>query len=318
MMRILITGATGFVGGHLAELLLAQGVGQLYCVGRSGRWPPDLVHLRAHVDLRACDLRNGAEVIAMLRDVAPDQIYHLAGYTSAGRSFREPEEAWNGNLTATRRLYESCLSLSARPRILFVGSGLVYETPPDSQHAHHELCPLMPVSPYAASKAAADLASYQFSRAAGLHIVRARPFNHVGPRQATEFAIAHFAQQIAAIEQGRQAPLLQTGNLAPQRDFTDVRDVVRAHLLLMQRGQPGEVYNVATGSAIAMESVVNQLLAMARTAIEVSQQPDLVRATEVLCVRGDAGRLCRQTGWTPTISFEQTLADTLEYWRRKP
>jgi GDP-4-dehydro-6-deoxy-D-mannose reductase len=315
-MRILITGVTGFAGGHLAESLLDRGADTILGTGRTGVWPTDLVHLSGPVPLHACDLADANSVEALLRQAKPEQIYHLAGYTNTGRSFQDVEAAWIGNLLVTRRLYEAVVRVGLRPRILFVGSGLVYEIPPDAAHAHHEDCPLLPASPYAASKAAADLMSYQYTRFPGLSIVRARPFNHVGPRQSPAYALAHFAKQVAAIERGEQPPVLETGNLLPQRDFTDVRDVVRAYILLMERGQSGAAYNVAAGSVVSMERVVDRLRSMAGRAIEVRQKPDLVRSADIPVVRGDADRLRRETGWAPSIAFDQTVADTLDYWRR--
>src|SRR5207248_6421611 len=183
-------------------------------------------HLAGRLPLVDCDLCNGKHVEAVLRDVRPQAIYHLAGYASAGRSFAEPDAAWTGNLTATRSLYEAIIRWGGRPRILFVGSGQVYGEGGSCEIAQNEEGVLRPSSPYAASKAAADLASYQYSRAPGLDIVRARPFNHVGPRQSADYAIANFARQVAAIARGLQPPVLETGNLESRRDLSDVRDVV--------------------------------------------------------------------------------------------
>src|SRR5439155_14363087 len=216
-MHILITGITGFAGGHLAEALLARGDVRLFGISRSGLWTSPWRHLAQRVTLRPCDLCDRAAVEELLRDVQPERIYHLAGYAHVGRSLAEPDAAWAGNLTATRYLYEAVAGSGSRPRILFVGSGMVYGDPRSNDRAHVESDPLLPANAYAASKAAADLVSYQFTRGPGLDIVRVRPFNHVGPRQAPEYAVAHFAQQIAAIEQGRQPPVLETGNLEPQR-----------------------------------------------------------------------------------------------------
>ncbi len=314
-MRILVTGITGFAGGHLAEALLARGGAEVYGLGRSGRWPAEWRHLEGRAALRACDLGDRGAVRALLRQVEPEQIYHVAGYPHVGRSLREPNQAWEGNLTATRNLYEAVAGWGGRPRILAVGSGLVYGDPDTAEQAYDEGCPLRPTTPYAASKAAADLAGYQVARATGLAIVRARPFNHIGPRQSPQFAVAHFAEQIAAVEAGRQPPVLETGNLAPRRDLTDVRDMVQAYLLLMERGRPGEAYNVGTGQTYSMQEVLDRLLTLARVRVEVRRRADLVRATETPAVRADAGRLRRETGWAPRFTLEQTLADTLDYWR---
>ncbi len=316
-MRVLITGVTGFAGGHLAEALDRPGL-ELFGVNRSGTWPVNLAALASRVRLFGCDLGDVERTRCVLRDVRPDQIYHLAGYASAGDSFRDADAAWEGNVTATRRLYQAVGRWGGRPRILYVGSGLVYEQADSLDHAHNEDCPLRPVSPYAASKAAADLLSYQCQRADGLDIVRARPFNHAGPRQSPQFAVAHFAQQIARAERGAGDRVLETGDLSPLRDLTDVRDTVRAYAVLMEHGRSGEVYNVATGRAVAMQEVVDRLAALARVPVTTRRRAELNRPADVPVVRGSAERLRRETGWVPGYSLERTLADTLDFWRTQP
>jgi GDP-4-dehydro-6-deoxy-D-mannose reductase len=312
-MRILITGVTGFVGGHLVELLKAEGETEL--AGTARHLPPSTPDPLTDVQLHACDLADPASTEQLLREVRPEQIYHLAGYADVGRSFQEVEAAWAGNLQATRTLYDAVQRVGSPARILFVGSALVYGDLLSPEQCFTEDSPLQPVNPYAASKAAADLASYQYTRFPGLDIVRVRPFNHIGPRQPPAYAVAHFARQLAAIELGLQQPLLETGNLAPRRDFTDVRDIVRAYRLLMKGGQRGAVYNVATGTAHSMQEVLERLLALTRVQVEVRPQARLVRAAEVLRVAGDSTRLRRETGWTPQRSLETSLADILNYWR---
>jgi GDP-4-dehydro-6-deoxy-D-mannose reductase len=251
----------------------------------------------------------------LLRRFQPDQIYHLAGYAHVGRSYQEPQEAWKGNLQATITLYEAVHRWGGKPRILYVSSGQIYGKPEDPDLEFDELSPLRPTSPYGASKAAADLAAIQYSQSPGLDIVRVRPFNHVGPRQSPDFAVANFAKQIAEIERNLRQPILETGNLAPLRDLTDVRDMVRSYILIMQKGRTGEVYNAASGDVQSMQSVLNRLLRSARVRVEVRQKADQVRANDTTVIRANAGRLRNEIGWSPVISLDQTLADTLEYWR---
>lgn len=315
-MRILLTGVLGFAGSHLAEALLEQGGVELVGTSRRTQWPWELRHLAGRIELRRCDLCDGTGIEALLRETQPDQVYHLAGYSHAGQSFREPEAAWAGNLTGTRYLYEAIERWGGRPRILYVGSGLVYGDLEEPARAHDETSLLRPSSPYAASKAAADLVSYQYARSAAFDIVRVRPFNHIGPRQPAHYAVAHFAQQIAAIECGRQAPLLETGNLDCRRDLTDVRDMVEAYISLMKHGRSGEAYNAGTGQTHSMHDVLQRLLALANLKIDVRQRPGLVRATDTKAIRADASRLRREIGWQPQRTLDQTLADTLDYWRR--
>jgi GDP-4-dehydro-6-deoxy-D-mannose reductase len=316
-MRILVTGATGFAGGWLVEALLARGGAEVVGLNRRAAWPPELAHLAGRAALRACDLCDGAGVEAVLRDVRPNQIYHLAGYAQTGKSFAEPDAAWDGNLTAARRLYEAADRWGGRPRILSVGSGLVYGEGDAPGQPQDERCPLRPTSPYAASKSAADLLGYQVTVRPGLDVVRARPFNHIGPRQSPQFAVPSFARQVAAIQRGRQSPVLETGNLSPRRDYTDVRDVITAYLLLMERGRAGEAYNVGSGEAVSMQAVLDRLLALAGVTAEVRPRADLVRPADQAVARADAAKLRRETGWAPRFTLDQTLADILDYWRQR-
>jgi GDP-4-dehydro-6-deoxy-D-mannose reductase len=242
----------------------------------------------------------------------------LAGYAQVGQSFREPEAAWDGNLTATRRLYEAVARWGGRPRILFAGSGLVYGDGEEPGKPQDEGCVLRPTSPYASSKAAADLVSYQYTRNPGLDVVRARPFNHIGPTQSPQFAVAHFAKQLVAIERGVRPAVLETGNLSPQRDLTDVRDTVGAYVLLLEKGRAGEAYNIGCGQSYSMQTVLERLLALAGLSVEVRRRAELVRPTDQAVVRVDAGKLRRTMGWAPRYSLDQTLADTLAYWRGQP
>jgi GDP-4-dehydro-6-deoxy-D-mannose reductase len=315
-MPILITGATGFAGGYLAEALLADGHSDVVGLSRAGAWPAEWAHLQERVPLRACDLCDGRAVERLLRDVKPTQVYHLAGYAAPGRSFAEPDAAWAGNLTATRALYDAVVRWGGRPRILFVGSGLVYGDGA-GRAAQDEDTPFRPASPYAASKAAADLVSYQYAVSPGLDIVRARPFNHVGPRQSPQYAVPNFARQIAAIQRGERPAVLETGNLSPRRDLTDVRDVAAAYLALMRQGKTGDAYNVASGRTWAMSEVLDRLLTLAGLRVELRQRADLVRSADPNAPPVDCSRLRRDTGWQPRYPLEQTLADTLAYWRQR-
>lgn len=314
-MRILLTGVTGFAGGYLAEALLARGETELHGLARRPVWPEQGRHLADRVALHACDLADRAAVEALLRQVQPDRIYHLAGFARTGQSYQEPDAAWADNLGASRNLYEAIIRWGGRPRILHVSSGLVYGDSLSPEAGVDELAVPRPTSPYAASKAAADLAAFQYTCSPGLAIVRVRPFNHIGPRQSAEFAVPNFARQIVAIQQGRQPPQVQTGNLDTRRDLTDVRDMTHAYLLLMEKGRVGEVYNAGSGTAHLMRDILERLAILAGVAIEVSPRVEPARAVEAAALRADAGKLRRETGWAPTYSLEQTLRDTLEHWR---
>ncbi|MCS6849872.1 MAG: GDP-mannose 4,6-dehydratase [Gemmataceae bacterium] len=314
-MRVLVTGITGFVGGHLAEALLAREGMHLYGLSRSARWPAEWAHLAGQVPLLACDLTDRAAVERVVAQVRPEWVFHLAGYAHVGQSFADVDAVWANNLDATRQLYEAILRWGGRPRILYVSSGHVYGTPAGPEVSFDEASPLQPTSPYAASKAAADLMSYQYSQSAGLHVVRARPLNHVGPRQAPHYAVANFARQLAAIEAGQQPPIVETGNLAACRELTDVRDVVQAYVLLLEHGQPGEVFNVGSGQAYSMHTVLDRLIALTRVPVEVRPQAELMRPVDAPVLRLNSSRLRAVTGWAPRWSLEQTLSDALDYWR---
>jgi GDP-4-dehydro-6-deoxy-D-mannose reductase len=199
---------------------------------------------------------------------------------------------------------------------LLVSSGLVYGDQESPGQACDECASLRPESPYAASKAAADLLGYQVARATGLEIIRARPFNHFGRRQSAEFAVSHFARQIVEIEHSRRAPVLETGDLRPRRDLTDVRDIVRGYILQMERGRAGEAYNLGSGEVHSMSEILDRLLALADVRCEVRCRADLLRDIDTPVLRANAGKARSELGWSPRIPLDQTLTDLLEYWRQ--
>jgi GDP-4-dehydro-6-deoxy-D-mannose reductase len=268
------------------------------------------------VTLHPADLAEPEVAGRILASCQPEQIYHLAGYAHVGKSFQEPHLAWADNLTATLNLYEAVAKQCPQARIVHVSSGLVYGDPAGPDQLFDEQQPLRPTSPYAASKAAADLAAFQYSRAPGLAIVRARPFNHAGPRQSPQFAVASFARQIAVIQKQKSEPVLRTGDLRPRRDLTDVRDVVQAYQLLMEKGRPGEAYNIASGVAHSMQSIVDRLLHLASLRAEIRADVSQLRAADSAVIRGDPSRLRRELGWSPRFDLDRMLLDTLQYWRQ--
>jgi GDP-4-dehydro-6-deoxy-D-mannose reductase len=309
-MKILITGITGFVGGHLAERLAAAGGHTLAGVGRAA-WPAGLGHLAG-----AAELLDGPRVEEVLKRVRPDWLFHLAGYANTGGSFREPDACWRDNLAATRSLYDAVARSGVRPRILYVSTGLIYGEPDDPAGACDERTTLKPASPYAASKAAADILSYQYSRSPGLDIVRVRLFNQIGPRQSADYAVANFARQIAAVEARKQEPVLETGDLSAHRDITDVRDMVAAFPLLLEKGKAGEAYNAGRGETFRIQELLDRLLALSTVRIEVRQKTEPGRKADTTITRADTSKLRAATGWAPHIALDRTLADILADWRR--
>jgi GDP-4-dehydro-6-deoxy-D-mannose reductase len=313
-MRILITGITGFVGGHLVEHLAAEGGHALFGLSRRGTWPAALAHLAPHAALHPADLLDRAGTERVVRDIRPDWVVHLAGFANTGGSFRDPDRAWAENLTATRVLYDALAGSGATPRTLFVSTGLVYGEPDRPDEPCDERTTMKPASPYAASKAAADLVSYQYARGSALDIVRVRLFNQIGPRQSADYAVPNFARQIAAAEAGRQA-VVETGDLSAKRDVTDVRDIVAAFPLLLEKGVCGEAYNAARGESYRIQDLLDRLVAMARSPIRVEQRIEPGRKADTAVARADGGKLRAATGWGPRIPLDRSLADILDYWR---
>lgn len=313
-MRTLITGATGFVGSHLAECLLAAG-DTVYGLARGSHWPPELCQIAKRVKLFSTDLLDVDRVTSIFAEVRPERIAHLAGYADAGASFRNPDSAWIGNLNATRALYEAVTRWAGSCRILYASTGQVYGPGSADRRLIDESSPLRPVSPYAASKAAADVLSYQVTKFPGLDVVRVRPFNQVGPRQPAQYAAGHFARQLARIERKHEPPHLSVGDLSAERDLTDVRDVADAMRLLLDAGKTGEVYNVGAGQAVRMADVLETLRAVCGVPVEVVPQADRMRPADAGPCLADTAKLRRATGWAPRYSLRQSLHDTLESWR---
>jgi GDP-4-dehydro-6-deoxy-D-mannose reductase len=314
-MRILITGITGFVGGHLVEAL-AQTNHALYGYCRQGTWPASLNHLNGKALLFPGELADAARVESILGQTQPEWLIHLAGYANPGRSYQEADRCWHDNLTATRTLYDAIARSGFRPRILYVSTGLIYGEPDEPEGACSEQTTLKPATPYAVSKAAADLLSYQYTRKPGLDIVRVRLFNQIGPRQSADYAAANFARQIAAAETGKQSPLIETGDLTARRDITDVRDMVAAFPMLLQSGRTGEAYNAGRGQTYRMQDLLDKLISLARVKVEVRQKVEPDRKADTTVTRADAGKLHKLTGWLPRIPLERTLADILDDWRK--
>jgi len=315
-MRALITGITGFVGSHLAEYLLSQGV---EVVG-TARWrsrTDNIDHLGDRVQLAECDLRDFASVKRVLASTAPDRIYHLAAQSFVQSSWQAPEETLTTNIVGQLHLLEALRDVKAEVRVQIAGSSEEYGLVKPDETPIKETNPLRPLSPYAVSKVGQDLLAYQYHQSYGMHLVRTRAFNHTGPRRGRVFATSNFASQIAEMEAGRGEPVLRVGNLEAQRDFTDVRDVVKGYVLALEKGEPGEVYNLCSGVARSIQEVVDILLGMATIKIRVEQDPARMRPSDVLILLGDCTKLQELTGWKPTIPFEETLRDLLNWWRER-
>jgi len=297
-MRALVTGAEGFVGRHLLAHLEAAGDDVIGVDRGDG---PDLL------DAPALD--------AFVRSVAPDAVYHLAGWSDVGGSWQQPLAAFQANADGTLNLLQACVHAEV-PRVLSVSSADVYGKVAPADLPISEGAELRPVTPYAASKIAADFLGLQAFLGYGLDVLRVRAFNHLGPGQTSRFVASAIAERIAGNELDG-SDVVPVGNLVPRRDFTDVRDVVRAYRLLVEHGEAGEAYNVCSGTDIAIRELAERMLAHARRPMQLEEDPALQRPVDVPVLRGDPTKVHAATGWTPTIPLDQTLSDLLTEWRAR-
>lgn len=294
-MRVLVTGASGFVGGHLAPRLRRDG-------------------LEVHAADRELDVCDAAAVEAGVAQLRPDAIVHLAAQSSVAESWRDEKLTYRVNFLGARSVLEAAARRAPQARVVLVGSGVEYGSAPPGAPPFTEAAPLQPRSPYARSKAAADLLGAAYAER-GLDVVRVRPFNHAGPGQSDAFVLSGFARQLVAIEAGRSAPRLRVGNLDSVRDFLDIADVVDAYARLLDRGAAAGAYNVASGVGVRIGDLLEGLLARVRVRPAIEVDPARVRPTDVAV--GDATRLRAATGWAPGVRLEDTLESVLRHWREQ-
>jgi len=315
-VKVLITGIAGFAGSHLAELLLKRG-NEVFGTRLAGESLDNIGPIRRRLHLSDCDITGYDHLLRVIKRIAPDRIYHLAALSSVGKSFSQPRKTIEDNVRGTLNLLEAVRNLRKPVRILVVGSSDIYGKVRPREVPITEEKPLLPVSPYGLSKAACDLLAYQYFESYGVPAVRARSFNHTGPRQSAGFVIPDFASQIAQIEAGLLPPVIKVGNLSSRRDLSDVRDVVRAYASLMRRGKPGRAYNICSRQAYRIRDVLKSLLALSKKRIKVEVDKDKYRPAEIPILQGDNSRIGKEAGWKPEIPMEKTLKDTLDFWRDK-
>lgn len=303
-MKILVTGAGGFVGGHLIPFLSADGH---EVVGTA---------LKGEGDFRVLDVRDPALVDEVIGDVKPEWVFHLAGQSSVSLSWRNPTLTYEVNAIGTHHLFDALHRHVPGCRVHVAASSDEYGKVPPEDCPLDESAPLRPVSPYAVSRVAGEWIARMYYESFGLHAVVTRAFMHIGPGQPPSFATADWAQQIALAEAGKGEPVVRTGNLEGMREFGDVRDVVRAYRMVIEKGQPGDAYNVATGQPHRLGEVLDLLIGMSTTKIEVETDPDKLRPVDFPVLYGDASKLEDATGWKPEYSLEDTLADLLDHWRK--
>jgi GDP-4-dehydro-6-deoxy-D-mannose reductase len=293
---VLVTGARGFAGRHLVEHLESSGADVT-------KWTRESV-----------DLLDGKAVARAIADVRPSVVYHCAGAAHVGQSFSNVADTLAANVLGSHHLLDALRRAGIRARVLMTGSSLVYR---QSDRALKEDDPTGPATPYAVSKLAQEMLGQRGIREDGQHVLLSRSFNHTGPRQAPTYAAPTFAQQIALIEKGRMRPEIVVGNLDASRDLHDVRDTVRAYVRIIERGEPGRIYNVCSGQAFRIRDVLDRLIAMSRVPVAVRVDRARFRPSDNLILWGDRTRIERELGWTPAIPLEQTLADLLDYWRKE-
>jgi GDP-4-dehydro-6-deoxy-D-mannose reductase len=308
-LRALISGGTGFVGTHLAGFLVEQGVEVFVFSPTAPREPsPRVAYFEA-------DIRDLSVLRQICEETQPDEVYHLAAITSIADSGKDPRKTFDINVTGTYNLLEACMPLASRPRFLNVSTGQVYAVRGEPRLT--EDCPVQPVSPYAATKAMAELLVYQYPRSQQERVVTTRPFNHSGPGQTADYVLSDFARQIAEMEIAVRSPVLAVGDLEVERDFTDVRDVVRAYVMLLHGGRGGEVYNVCSGATHRISSAVDVLQSLTSVRLAIQVAPDRARPGQPPRICGDPSKIQGDTGWRPTISWEAMLRDLLQHWRER-
>lgn len=314
-MKALITGITGFVGSHLAEQLLARG-DDVYGTIRWRSRLDNIKHIQDNVKLIETDIRDSYSIEKTVKSVQPDVIFHLAAQSFVHSSFNAPQETLSTNIIGTVNLMEAVRSSNTNPVIQIAGSSEEYGLVHPHETPIKETNPLRPLSPYGVSKVAEDMIAYQYHKSYGLRTVITRAFNHEGPRRGEVFSTSNFAKQVAEIEKGLKEPVMFVGNLDASRDFTDVRDMVNAYILAVEKCDYGEAYNICSGKAWRIGDMLNLLLSMSKKKIEVRQDPARMRPSDVEILLGDATKFRNKTGWTPKYTFEQTMQDLLDYWRK--
>jgi GDP-4-dehydro-6-deoxy-D-mannose reductase len=294
--KALLIGGTGFVGSHLEQHLLPN-----YNVVATGR---------------NADIRDGKQVKRLVADTMPDVVVNLASITTVRESFERPLETYKIGFWGTLNLLRALKDIGFTGRMLQIGSSEVYGFPSPEQLPISETEPLRPMSPYSVNKAATEALCYQWSQVESFEILMTRSFTHIGPGQSDRFAISNFAKQIAEIKSGQRKPVLYVGDLETTRDYTDVRDVVRAYDLLLQKGKNGNIYNVCSGIERPTRLLLNALLDVAGVTATISQDPSLTRVSEQRRVCGNNEKLIRDTGWHQSISIDITLSDILSHWEK--
>lgn len=315
-MKALITGITGFAGSHLAEYLLTEGI-EVYGTFRTRSPLDNITHIQDKIKLIECELTDAYSTRKLFANFVPDYVFHLAAQSFVAASWRSPQDTIVNNVIGQLNLFEAIVEKGINPKFLVAGSSEEYGRVRGSDFPITEAIPLKPLSPYGVSKVAQDVLGYQYWQTYGLNIIRSRAFNHTGPRRGEVFVTSNFACQLAQIEQGLRDPILKVGNLDAERDFTDVRDTVRAYTLLLREGRIGDVYNIASGNARTIKSMLDILLTLAKVDVRIEVDESRLRPSDLPKLEGSFDKIRNAIGWEPEIPFEKTLSDLLNYWRER-
>lgn len=314
--RVLITGITGFAGSYLAEHLLST---KKYEISGTYLFEDSIINIgkiKNKLNLIKAELSQDGSVFDVIKSVSPSIIFHLAALTSPADSFKNPTETLTNNISLQVNLLEAVIKNNLfNTKILIVSSADTYGVVKKEDLPIDEQTPFMPTNPYSVSKIAQDFLGLSYFLSYKLKIIRVRPFNHIGPRQSPGFVVASFAKQIAEIEKNKRKPVVYAGNLEAKRDFVNVKDMVRAYALAIEKGKDGDVYNLGSGTSYSISDILNMLINMSSSKIKIEKDKALFRPTdnpELIC---DSSKFRELTGWKPTISIEKTLKDTLDYWR---
>lgn len=312
MKKALIIGAAGFVGNYLIDHIQKNCIWSIVVT----KMPQEKIE-KTGIEIRDLNILEPERIKELLEEVRPDYIFHLAAQSSVGLSWKNPGLTVDVNIKGSLNVLDAIRDLDYQPRVLLIGSGEEYGYVKPGEVPIPEDNVLRPGNVYAATKACQNMLGKIYSQAYGMDVMMVRAFNHVGPSQAPLFVVADFCKQAAEIEKGLRDPVIHVGNLSARRDFSDVRDVVRAYTLLMEHGAAGETYNVGSGKAIAIRELLDMILAQAKVPIEVQVDQARLRPVDVPVIEADVSKLEACTGWKREIPLEQTIGETLEYWRRQ-
>jgi len=317
MKKVLITGISGFAGSFLAEFLLSTkeyDISGTYLLEESVK--KNLGEIKKDIDLIKADLTNSKKVFEILKLIKPDLVFHLAALPYTGSSFKTPFLTMKNNIASQMNVLSGIKDKNLfDTKVLVVSSGEIYGLVRKHDLPIDEETKFMPTSPYAVSKIAQDFLGLQYFLSYNLKIIRVRPFNHIGPRQSPSFVVASIARKVAEIEKGKRKPVVLVGNLSAKRDFTDVRDMVSAYVLAIEKGKFGDVYNIGSEKSYKISEILDNFLKLSKVKIKVQVDKNLLRPVDIPELLCNATKFKKLTNWRPEIDINTTLKDTLDYWR---